>query len=238
MNHKLKSYCTLLLFAIVVSVMTNTCNINYLHSSSQSPTVGEKKLEFVDIPANFGTTDTTSNGVISHHTFTYEVNVVPNEHARDKSLFSSVGTPDDNQTYQVTMQKAKLTVAASDAPFGNFPIWVYVSLTVVIIGFGVWFLSIVFETIRSIRRGEIFISQVAKNIERIGLILCAIYLVQLIASYAITQYLINHIQLAYYAVVFKNECNVMILIMGLSLAVISQIIIMGKDLKEEQDLTI
>ncbi|MBO7463016.1 MAG: DUF2975 domain-containing protein, partial [Bacteroidales bacterium] len=231
MNYKLRVYCTLLLFVIIVSVLTSTCHTGYTESSQQPAAAGEMRLEVLDSPANFGSTETDSNGATSYHTVTYEVNVVPN--AQGKSLFSSVGTPCDNQTYKVKMQKAKLEIAASDAPFGNFPMWVYVTVAVVIIGFGIWFLGIVITTIRSIRMGEIFISQVAKNIEKIGLILCAIYLVELIASYAITQYLINHIQLAYYAVVFKNECNIMILIMGLSLAVISQIIIMGKDLKEE-----
>ena len=234
MNHKLRIYCTMLLFVIVVSVLTSKCNFNYTYN--QTTTVGERSLEVVDIPANFGSTDTTSNGVISRHTVTYEVNVVPNENS--KALFSTVGTPSGNQTYKVNMQKVKLEIAASDAPFGNFPMWVYVTVAVVIIGFGIWFLGIVITTIRSIRMGEIFISQVAKNIEKIGLILCAIYLVELIASYAITQYLINHIQLAYYAVIYKNECSIMVLIMGLSLAVISQVILRGKDLKEEQDLTI
>ena len=236
MNYKLRIYCTMLLFVIVVSVLTSQCNLNY--TLNQPPAVGERSLEVVDIPANFGSTDTTNNGSISHHTVTYEVNVVPTEHASGKALFSTVVTPDVNQTYKVNMQKAKLEVAASDAPFGNFPMWVYVIVAVVIIGFGIWFLGIVFTTIRSIRMGEIFISQVAKNIEKIGMILCSIYLIELIASYAITQYLINHIQLAYYAVIYKNECNIMVLIMGLSLAIISQIILMGKDLKEEQDLTI
>ncbi|MBO4772312.1 MAG: DUF2975 domain-containing protein [Bacteroidales bacterium] len=48
----------------------------------------------------------------------------------------------------------------------------------------------------------------------------------------------SHIQLAYYSIVYKNDCNIMFLIMGLSLMVISQVILMGKELKEEQDLTI
>jgi len=236
MNYKLRVYCTLLLFVIVVSVLTSTCHTGYTESSQQPAAAGEMRLEVLDSPANFGSTETDSNGATSYHTVTYEVNVVPN--AQGKSLFSSVGTPSDNQTYKVKMQKAKLEIAASDAPFGNFQTWIYITLAVVIIGFAIWFLGIVFTTIRSIRMGEIFISQVSKNIEKIGIILCAIYMVEWIASYVVTQYFISHIQLAYYSIVYKNDCNIMFLIMGLSLMVISQVILMGKEMKEEQDLTI
>jgi hypothetical protein len=38
--------------------------------------------------------------------------------------------------------------------------------------------------------------------------------------------------------VFKNECNSMFIFTGLALMIISQIILMGKDLKDEQELTI
>ena len=48
----------------------------------------------------------------------------------------------------------------------------------------------------------------------------------------------RNIKLAEYDVVFQNNTNSMLIITGLALMIISQIILMGKDLKEEQDLTI
>ena len=50
--------------------------------------------------------------------------------------------------------------------------------------------------------------------------------------------MIDHIQLADHSIIFKNECNSMYILTGLTLLIISQIILMGKDLKDEQELTI
>jgi hypothetical protein len=44
--------------------------------------------------------------------------------------------------------------------------------------------------------------------------------------------------MADYYVVFKNECDGMYILTGLGLMMISQIILMGRDMKEEQELTI
>lgn len=53
-----------------------------------------------------------------------------------------------------------------------------------------------------------------------------------------TQYLIRNIELAEYEVVFTNDTNQMYILTGLALMIISQIILMGKDIKDEHDLTI
>ena len=88
------------------------------------------------------------------------------------------------------------------------------------------------------RRGELFVAQVSKYLEITGYLLSALYLIQWIAEYALTQYCIQNIQLADYHIVYSNDTNSMYLLTGLALMIISQIILMGKEIKEEQELTI
>ena len=81
-------------------------------------------------------------------------------------------------------------------------------------------------------------TKVAKYLEITGILLSFLYLYTLAISYLTTQYFISYIHLADHSIVFKNECNSMYILTGLGLMIISQIILMGKDLKEEQELTI
>ena len=99
-------------------------------------------------------------------------------------------------------------------------------------------LYMVIKLISKIRRGEIFVTKVSKYLEITGLLLTFLYLYELAVSYVVTQYFISTIHLADLSIVFNNECNSMYIFTGLALMIISQIILMGKDLKDEQELTI
>ena len=81
-------------------------------------------------------------------------------------------------------------------------------------------------------------SKVAQYLETTGILLTTLYLYTFAVSYISTQYFISHVHIADYYIVFKNECDSMYIITGLALMIISQIILMGKELKEEQDLTV
>ena len=48
----------------------------------------------------------------------------------------------------------------------------------------------------------------------------------------------QYLVLADYAVVFQNNCNNMYIFTGLALMIVSQIILMGRELKDDQALTI
>lgn len=78
----------------------------------------------------------------------------------------------------------------------------------------------------------------AKYLEIAGILLCVLYLYDFIVQYSITQYFIHNIHIADHYIVFHNDSNSMYIITGLALMIISQIILKGKDLKEEQELTI
>jgi hypothetical protein len=138
----------------------------------------------------------------------------------------------------IEMQKAKLIQPASDSPLKNFTLVyaiVLLALEAVVV---VWILCMVFKLVQSIRKGEVFVTKVSKYLETAGILLTVLYLFQFIGSYVIMQYFIREVRLAGYYIVFRNDCNSMYIITGLALMIISQIILMGKDLKDEQDLTI
>jgi len=240
MNKKLKIYTFAFVMVLCLSIKNNVFHYES-HSWSQG---GSDKLELVDEAPGFATTDTLENGTVvttSHGTVSYEVYVKPKNVTNQKTLVSTAkwASPDkvEKQTYKVTMQKVKLETTDTNSLFGIHMILLIATAIVTFI-VTVWILIMVIKLLRSIRRGEVFVTQVAKYMETTGYLLTILYLIQWGVSYAFTEYCRSHIQLADYYIVYKNDANDMFIITGLALMIISQIILMGKDLKEEQELTI
>ena len=238
MSKKLKIYSTLFVVVLVYFVVTNVVH----YDSYTWYQGGEDKLEFVENPAEFITRDTIIPGGVKTTylpTVTYEVSVMPKN--KDRALISTAkwSGPQkvEKQTYKVTMQKVKLE-APTSKKMVNFQLILFFVWAIVIAIVTIWILSMVFKLIRRIRQGEFFVAQVSKYLEITGYLLTALYLFQWISSYAFTKYCIDNIQLADYYIVYKNEANHMYIITGLALMIISQIILKGKELKEEQELTI
>ena len=102
----------------------------------------------------------------------------------------------------------------------------------------IWIIVMIYKVIRSFRREEIFVSQVSKYLHRTGWMMVAYYILSYLVSYIGFLHLKQSFQVAQYIIVHHCETSIWMLIMGLVLLVISQVILMGKDLKEEQDLTI
>lgn len=234
MNKKLKIYSSIFL-VVLITLLVFPTNVHRYPSDYIPGSDG--KLEYGNIPEQFYERDTVINefGVSTSSkmsTRSYTVNVLPKKPSAPTAIISTVG----DQAYKVTMKKVELTMPASKAP--NFPLISIISTAIISLLLSVWVFILVIKTIRSIRRGEIFVSQVSKYLETTGILLSVIYIIQLVCSYAETHFLIKNIELAEYNVVFQNNTNSMLIITGLALMIISQIILMGKDLKEEQDLTI
>lgn len=232
MNKKLKIYSTLFVVAIIILAITSTFHYNSVSWSADA----EEKMEMVESAPEFVSCDTLDNGsvVTTQHPFiAYEVNVKPKNKPDQKMLLSkSFG-----QTYRVNMKKVDLQVPASNL-HSYLPMMLILSSALVTIIVAIWIVCLVYKLIRNIRKGEIFVTKVSRYLETTGILLSALYLYTLAASYITTQYFIHHLHIADYYIVFKNECNGMYILTGLALMIISQIILMGKDLKEEQDLTI
>ena len=233
MSNKLKLYSSLFVVTLVFLMMTNFVHYQSIEWSSG----GDEKLEFAEEPAEYVIRDTLADGgVVTTRpaTASYEVNVVPKEKTPEKVLVST----SLKQTYKLNIQKVKIEEPLSKSPFRMF-LMIYGVISIIITTIvTIWILWMVFKLIRSIRKGDIFVTQVSKYLETTGILLTVLYLYEWISSYILTKYLINNISLADYAIVYKNECNSMYILTGLALMIISQIILLGKDLKEDQELTI
>lgn len=232
MNKKLKIYSTLFVVAIIILAVTSTVHYsNYTWDSNS-----DEKLELVESPSEFMSTDTLANGQVvtrRHPYIGYEVNVEPRNYPNQKILLSK----SNGQTYRVNMKKVNLEVPASDA-YSYIPMILILSSALIAIIVAIWIVVLVFKLILNIRKGDIFVTKVSKYLETAGILLSVLYLYTLVSSYVTTQYFIQNMHIADYYIVFKNECNGMYILTGLALMMISQIILMGKDLKEEQELTI
>jgi hypothetical protein len=232
MNKKLKIYSTLFVVAIIILAVTSTFHYNSVSWSSDP----EETMELVESAPEFMSCDTLANGSVvttQHPYIGYEVSVKPKNKPNQKMLLSkSYG-----QTYRVNMKKVDLEVPASDV-HSALPMILIISSAVVAVVVAIWIVFLVFKLIRNIRKGEIFVTKVSRYLETAGILLSVLYLYTLVVSYATTQYFIHNLHIADYYIVFNNECNGMYILTGLALMIISQIILMGKDLKEEQELTI
>jgi len=238
MNKKLKIYSTL--FGVVLIVFGVASIFHY--DSYTWVEQEDDKLELVENHDISVTRDTLENGVVKNtyqntnyqRTVSYDVYVQPKLKVGRKELIStSLG-----QTYKIDMQKVRLTVPTSQTPWKSFPIIFVVTSIIVITIVLIWILYMVYRLIRSIRKGNIFVAQVAKYLETTGVLLAALYLYDLATSYILYLFCAKNIYLADYYIVFRNESNSMYIITGLALMIISQIILMGKELKEEQELTV
>ena len=217
--------------ALIVLVMSDT----FHYSSMGWSPASDNKMEFAELPSEFEIRDSIPGGVVSTGgpLISYDVNVKSWGRPDHKVLLSTA----KGQTYRVDMQKIRVSIPTTRTG-SKVPLYFIASSAIFAIIVCLWVLWLIIKLVRSIRRGEIFVTKVAKYLEITGILLSVLYLNALIASYFITQYFIANIHLADHSIVFKNECNSMYLLTGLGLMIISQIILMGKDLKEEQELTI
>lgn len=173
---------------------------------------------------------TTSYNVQFKPTFEVTVPVRPNHAATDKFLYSNV----DGQSCMVEMQKVKLKVPMEK---GSNTFIILFALTISLLVPFLWLLVIILKVIRSVYKGEIFVTQIAKRLETAGWLLVAFWLLANVVGYIQTLLLRKTVMIAYYNIPWESA-SIYYIVVGLALMIISQIILMGKDLKEEQELTI
>lgn len=239
MNKKIKIYTSLLIVSLIALMLTST--FHFTKYTSYRMDGEECTLTLEDLPKEFGTVDSIDGGW--HATFypTYDLDcyVRAQRFPQDKVLLSrykKYPTQTEADVYKIEMQKVRASIpmekADSTLTFILGFIWVGAFLLYA------WLLVIIFKLVLSIRRGEVFVSKVSKSIEKIGIILAVIYLFDLLCGYLLYSYFVSNLHIAQYDIIFASSANEMFLIMGLVLMILSQIILMGKEIKEEQDLTI
>ena len=102
----------------------------------------------------------------------------------------------------------------------------------------VWFFIQFLLLFRAVKRGEIFEHKIEKWLKRSGILLIIIFICSL-AFDLITFYLAkNCLDPTNYEVVFSGDCNMMTLYTGVGMLIFSEILAMGRKMKEEQELTI
>ena len=237
MNNKLKLYCSLFVTVLILFMV-----FSFFHVTLPSSYVsyGDEKLEFMDTPGEFYDVFDTVSHDGGHHfyssvkTVNFDVNVIPknSDIMKDKDLYSI----SNNQIHKILLKTVRIVTPSRQA--STFFVILSFALSLVSFIVAVYIIVLVFKIVKRIREGEIFASQVSRFIDIAGKMLVGLYLFQFIVSFVYSMYCINHIHLAQYYVVYKNDANIMLILTGLGLMIISQIILMGKDLKEEQDLTI
>ena len=246
MNKKLKIYSILLVIVLVGMVFSLTFHYDHyssIHRDGEVLTLDSLTEEFAKVDMKTTVNVDTVNGkcdtigtfsswnVQFKPTFEVTVPVRPNRAAPDKYLYSRLrGEP-----CMVEMQQVKLKVpfekASPDFMITN------TLLACSMLPILIWLLVIILKVIRSVYKGEIFVTQIAKRLETAGWLLVAFWVFANVISYVHTQILQNAVEMAYYNIYWKSV-SVNYIIYGLVLMIISQIILKGKDLKEEQELTI
>jgi hypothetical protein len=245
MNKKLKIYSILMAILLVGSVITLTFNYESYSCDKRDGevlTLDSLKEEFakidrktvVNVDTTGGRRDTStfsSWSVQFKPTFQVTVPVRPIRGANDKFLYSSI----KGEPCMVEMQKVKLKVpfekASPDFTLTN------TLLSCATLPLLIWLLVIILKVIRSVYKGEIFVSQIAKRLETAGWLLVATWLVGNVTDYIHIQMLREQVLMAYYDI-YWQPTGINFVIFGLVLMILSQIILKGKDLKDEQELTI
>ena len=101
----------------------------------------------------------------------------------------------------------------------------------------IWVISLCIRVMKNIRKGNIFVSQMAVDLERLGILMTIFFVVGFIGQ-IVGYFMTCGIQLENYQVVFGPINGRAWLIAGTGLMLLSQIFSMGKDLKEDVDLTV
>lgn len=239
MNTKLKIYCSLFVLALIWAVASNI-RITRMSTSYGYDDTKHDGWSFGQMPESYITRDTIiyeDGGMSTSSSWaTTRIPVKVKHRTGSKNyLQSTVNGKNlmvdlDQVTVLLPAEKNSLTVSL-------FIIWAVTAIVII------WILCLAIKIIRSIRRGEIFVTKMAGYLETIGILLSANYVFGGIVGTIWYHTFIKNIQLVdYYVLPFnsvtKGTGGGLWILTGLGLMIISQIILMGKDLKEEQDLTI
>lgn len=241
MNKKLKLYSTIFIVALIIPFFTSVITLN--HASSYSVD-SDGKLEYVEEPGDYIMSEKVNDeGKVvekfNKSELTLTVNVEPVKTMDGKVLMSeSMG-----QRYKVNMHTVSLVLPLDKVKAENkglYYTWrVVMLISIIVLGvLGIWMFWLVLKVVRNVRKGEIFVSRFATLLDKLGKLLLAYYVLDFVISYAFAQYCIHNIHIAGYNIVFRDSTNGMYFFTGLALMIISQIILMGKELKDEQELTI
>jgi hypothetical protein len=124
------------------------------------------------------------------------------------------------------------------------PLWwmimnaTYMALTIIVLILGVWIPFLVVKIIRSLQHSMVFERINLARINRIGLILLGIGIIGTIIQLINILSAEYMIELSHYNFSYSKAIDFNALIMGIVILIMSEVMSIATDMKEEQDLTI
>ena len=143
----------------------------------------------------------------------------------------------DNKTYTLQMQQpASFATAVADIPLSTTLIQVFISLTVIIL----YLMAFVcfFKFIFAVNRGKLFEKRNLRLLNRLGFCLISTFFLEVLFYLTDYQLLTSLFDFKDYTIPFRASFSFIQLISGLSALMVSQILSIGKQMKEDQELTI
>lgn len=230
MKNKLKIYTVLLAVVLLAQVFDN-----FGYETTTYTTDKDKALTIGSLPKEFVETKDIEGGVVTNYkpTMNFNVKVKNNKVGEGKYLVCNSG----EKSCYMSIQKAKVCIP-TDRVKGKALYYIGIFNIVVFCVLAISLLVITFKVIRSVYKGEVFVSKVARQIETAGILIFVIQLLHYIAGRIATEIIVKHTNIAYLNVSVDYGNIIYYVIFGLVLMIVSQIILMGKELQEEQELTI
>lgn len=235
---KLKIYSTLLAVALGLWFLLTTLSFSFRSESKR-----DEHLQLLPLPEEYYSVERTEGGSTVTHftpTLSFSVHVRPKVHFVNDTVLMTTDISKAGLTRSSIVEMEKVSLKRTIQGWGYLKgLWLFtiVELLLGIVLF-TWIIVLTFKIVRRLRKGEVFIIQVSQYLHRTGWMLVSYYVLAFIYSYAGYLYLSKRVFLAQYEIVPHCDTNVLVLILGFVLLIISQVILMGKDLKEEQELTI
>jgi len=229
MKNKLKLYCTLLILVLPVYRVTNILLDHKYHHMEKALTIGPLPKECR------GETIKTVDGDWTRMKpfYPFEVNVKSYRLEQDKYLSCNAG----EKSCTMVIKKAQIDIPAERE---NVKTIYYIQVVNIIIQmiFAFFILIIGYLLIVPVYKGEVFVGKVARLMEVAGGLICGMTLVNTTSSYISFRMLMEHIDSTYLDIYWDYGNNFIFITLGLTMMVFSQIILRGKELQEEQELTI
>ena len=259
MNKKLKIYSGLFLFSILLVVVfavftpTDKSIVSFHYSPAYSYRTDDVMRMSVERDANplrttktdttyqvvtdsLGNIDTVGRSIntfsqCSYRSYTVNLRKLGNDNTPPFICFANSTTKG-----LIDIEKAKISISSSKQNFAVIMVLAVIVAIVYLIGL-IWVIRLIVRVIRNIRKGNIFVSQMTADLERLGILMTIFFVIGFVAQ-IVGYFMACGIHFENYQVVFGPINGRAWLIAGTGLMLLSQIFSMGKDLKEDVDLTV
>lgn len=229
-DKKIVLFCSILIALLVVRVL----GIVQIGSTTYSWIDETEQLTIGPEPEEFRQKDEKGN--TSYYSFN-NLSLRP-KHAHKGEERPYLLSTVDGRTTKVELEKVRLVFPSSIFTLGTPTVCFVIFVVLFIMAICLWFLYTVFRLLRKLRRGEMFVTDVAQLMERAGWLALVWYLAQYLGYFVIYYLYISHLKIANYDIVYSNDSRIEYLYLSIVLLLFSRIILKGKELQDDLNLTI